>query len=198
MNQRLRKDANRILTAGEPALRSGTAGRGRIPAENVSLRPPGAEAGERLLAAMAECERLGYEVRLGGELRGGCREAGRDLANHLRSHAGRGRSVAILYKGSPAPEPGGGPWPHHRLAMAAAPGISGVRGAAVFSVGTLRRPNAASGGYVDEDTVETLARKGLDVFRLLRDDDSYVGLQYVDGLVYCGSGVPLTVALLRE
>ncbi len=190
MNHRLRKDANRILSARESPLRPGAAG-GGVPADD-------SPAGARLSAALAECERLGYEVRMGDRLQGDYREAGRDLANRLRAQAGKGRSVAILYADDPVPGGEDDLWGHHQLAMAAAPGISGLRGAAVFSVGAQPgRTGLASGGYVDEDTMETLSRKGLDVFRLLRDDDSYIGLRYVDGLIFSGSGAPLTVALIR-
>ncbi len=197
MNHRLRSDVHRILAAGGSGvdLRLLRADTGGPEAASVS-------DGERLAAVVSECERLGYEVVLGEDLREDARESGRLLANQLRSHIQRGRSVAILSGGDKEPSfEGSRPRRHCQLAMAAAPGIAGVRGAAVFSVGGWRRESRrpVTGGYVDEDTMGTLSRKGLDVFRLLRDDeDAYIALRNVDGLVYFNGESPITVGLLRK
>ena len=77
---------------------------------------------------------------------------------------------------------------NQELALAAAPAIAGISGAAVFSVGSdgTDGPTDAAGGYVDGETVGALAKEGLEVSAVLSDNDAYHALKKVDGLVMTG------------
>ena len=77
---------------------------------------------------------------------------------------------------------------NQELALAAALGISGINGAAVFSVGSdgTDGPTDAAGGYVDGDTLVELTAKGLDLSAILKDNDAYNGLKAVGGLIITG------------
>ncbi len=93
---------------------------------------------------------------------------------------------------------------NQELALAAAPGIAGLKGAALFSLGSdgTDGPTDAAGGYVDGDTMAALNEKGLDLHAILRDNDAYHGLKAVDGLIVTGpTGTnvnDVAVALLRR
>lgn len=86
--------------------------------------------------------------------------------------------------------------------MASAPGIEGLK-AAVFSVGSdgTDGPTDAAGGYVDGDTLSALEERGLNVCRVLEDNDAYHALEAVNGLIVTGpTGTnvnDVAVALLR-
>ena len=62
-------------------------------------------------------------------------------------------------------------------------------------------PTDAAGGYVDGDTLSALEEKGLEVYKVLADNDAYHALQAVDGLIFTGpTGTnvnDVAVALLR-
>ena len=163
---------------------------------------------ELCAAAAAECAALGYEpVLLTDQLTTEAREAGGFLAGILRTHAGdkdrkptawiAGGETVVHLTGKGL----GGR--NQELALAAAPGIDGVEGAAVFSVGSdgTDGPTDAAGGYADGDTRRELAAAGLDVFSVLRENDAYHALKQVDGLIFTGpTGTnvnDVAVALLR-
>ena len=76
---------------------------------------------------------------------------------------------------------------NQEIALAAAPGLAGLR-AAVFSVGSdgTDGPTDAAGGYADGSTLAALAAQGWQVDAALRDNDAYHALQAVDGLLYTG------------
>ncbi|MBQ3391560.1 MAG: glycerate kinase, partial [Clostridia bacterium] len=77
---------------------------------------------------------------------------------------------------------------NQELALAAAPGIADIPGAAVFSVGSdgTDGPTDAAGGYVDGETCAALAEHGISVVDMLRDNDAYHALQAVSGLIVTG------------
>ncbi len=158
-------------------------------------------------AAAKACAARGYEpVLLTDELRCEAREAGSFLASILKTHAGAGRSLAFLAGGETVVHlTGTGKGGRNQeLALAAAPGLAGLRGAAVFSAGSdgTDGPTDAAGGYVDGETVAALREKGLDVARVLADNDAYRALQAVDGLIVTGpTGTnvnDVSVALLKR
>ena len=173
--------------------------------ENVETHITGSV--RQLCAAAAEAARaLGYEpVYLTDRLCCEASQAGSFLASVLKSHAGDGRSLAFIAGGETVVHLTGHGLGgrNQELALAAAPGIEGMAGAAVFSVGSdgTDGPTDAAGGYADGDTVGALAEKGLDVFAVLRDNDAYHALQAVDGLIVTGpTGTnvnDVAVALLR-
>ena len=72
--------------------------------------------------------------------------------------------------------------------MAAAPGIAGLKNAALFSFGSdgTDGPCDAAGGYVDGDTAAALIAAGVDVHGVLRHNDSYHALEQTGGLIITG------------
>ena len=77
---------------------------------------------------------------------------------------------------------------NQELALSAAPLLSSVEIAAVFSVGSDGKdgPTDAAGGYVDSDTLSILKAKGIDVQKVLEDNDAYHALEKCGGLVITG------------
>ncbi len=146
---------------------------------------------ELCAAAATACAKLGYEpIILTDQLCCEAREAGSFLSSILRTHAGEGKRVAYIAGGETVVHLTGKGLGgrNQELALAAAPGIAGLEGAAVFSVGSdgTDGPCDAAGGYVDGDTLATLTAAGKDVFAVLQDNDAYHALQAVGGLVVTG------------
>lgn len=172
---------------------------------NVETRITGSV--RQLCAAAAKaCRARGYEpVLLSDRLCCEAREAGSFLASILKTHAGDGRPLAFIAGGETVVHlTGQGKGGRNQeLALAAAPGIAGLRGAAVFSVGSdgTDGPTDAAGGYVDGDTLAALTDAGMDVFSVLQDNDAYHALKAAGGLIVTGpTGTnvnDVAVALLR-
>lgn len=161
---------------------------------------------ELCAAAAQECAKLGYEpILLTDQLCCEAREAGSFLASVLRTHRESNKSLAYIAGGETVVHLTGKGLGgrNQELALAAAPGLSGLKGAAVFSVGSdgTDGPTDAAGGYVDGDTRSALAAKGKDVFTVLCDNDAYHALADVGGLIVTGpTGTnvnDVAVALLR-
>ena len=72
--------------------------------------------------------------------------------------------------------------------MASSPFLSKVENAAIFSVGSdgTDGPTDAAGGYVDTETLSTLEKEGVDVNKVLLDNDAYNALKVSNGLVMTG------------
>lgn len=142
-------------------------------------------------SAAKACADLGYQpVLLTDHLDCEAREAGRFLADVVRTHAGRGRPLAFLAGGETVVRLTGNGMGgrNQELALAAAPGIAGIPNGAVFSVGSdgTDGPTDAAGGYVDGDSGAALQAAGWDVYETLRENDAYHALQAVDGLIITG------------
>ena len=77
---------------------------------------------------------------------------------------------------------------NQEFALASAPILSKVENAAIFSVGSdgTDGPTDAAGGYVDTDTLSTLESKGIDINKVLFDNDAYNALKASGGLVMTG------------
>ena len=174
--------------------------------DNVTTQITGSVR-ELCAAAAAQCAALGYEpVLLTDQLACEAREAGSFLAAVLKTHAGDDRSLAYIAGGETVVRLTGKGMGgrNQELALAAAPGIAGLTGAAVFSVGSdgTDGPTDAAGGYVDGETLDALKAKDLDVFSVLRENDAYHALRAVDGLVITGATGTnvndVAVALLRR
>lgn len=172
---------------------------------NVTTRITGSVR-QLCAAAAAECGSLGYEpVLLTDRLCCEAREAGRFLAGILKTHARDGRPLAFIAGGETVVHltGKGRGGRNQELALAAAPGIAGLRCAAVFSVGSdgTDGPTDAAGGYVDGDTLAALNAVGMDVHTVLRENDAYHALEAVNGLIVTGpTGTnvnDVAVALLR-
>jgi hydroxypyruvate reductase len=158
--------------------------------DNVTTRITGSVR-ELCVAAEKVCRELGYEpVLLTDMLNCQAKEAGYFLASILKTHAKSGRKLAFLAGGETVVQlTGKGKGGRNQeLALAAAAGIEGIRGAAVFSVGSdgTDGPTDAAGGYVDYETAAALRAQDLDIYTVLRNNDAYHALQKVDGLIITG------------
>ena len=146
---------------------------------------------ELCAAAAAAAQKLGYDpIILTDQLCCEAREAGSFLASILKSHFQSDRSLAFIAGGETIVHLTGHGLGgrNQELALAAAPGIADIPGAAVFSVGSdgTDGPTDAAGGYVDGETCAALAERGISVFDMLRDNDAYHALQAVSGLIVTG------------
>ena len=161
---------------------------------------------ELCTAAANACRELGYQpLILTDRLCCQAKEAGSFLSSILRTHSGCGKKLAFLAGGETVVQlTGSGKGGRNQeLALAAAEGIAGIPGTAVFSIGSdgTDGPTDAAGGYVDHETAAVLKEKGFSVFEALRNNDAYHALQAVDGLIRTGpTGTnvnDVAVALLR-
>ncbi len=157
---------------------------------NVTVRITGSV--RELCAAAAEsCRELGYEpVILTDRLCCQAKEAGSFLASILRTHAGDGKKLAFLAGGETVVKLTGHGLGgrNQELALSAAAGIDGLAGAAVFSIGSdgTDGPTDAAGGYADHDTAAALRTQGIDIPKVLEDNDAYHALHSVGGLILTG------------
>lgn len=157
-------------------------------------------------AAGAACERLGYRtVLLTDRLTCEAREAGSFLGSIARTYADSGENIAFLAGGETIVHLVGNGLGgrNQELALSAAIAISGTSNIAVFSVGSdgTDGPTDAAGGYVDGDTVAAMQVAGLDIHKVLANNDAYHGLQAAGGLLITGpTGTnvnDVAVALIR-
>ncbi len=158
--------------------------------DNVTTQITGSVR-ELCAAAADRCRELGYEpVLLTDYLCCEAREAGSFLASILRSHAGSGKKTAWIAGGETVVHLTGKGLGgrNQELALAAAPLISGLQGAAVFSFGSdgTDGPTDAAGGYVDGDSEKELLEKGLQTAAVLKDNDAYHALKQIGGLIMTG------------
>ena len=146
---------------------------------------------ELCAAAAFAAEKLGYKpVYLTDQLSCEAREAGRFLANILRSHVADGKSLAFIAGGETVVHLTGKGLGgrNQELALAACEGIAGFPGAAVFSVGSdgTDGPTDAAGGYIDGESLSALRAAGLNLHSVLADNDAYHALKAIDGLIMTG------------
>lgn len=142
-------------------------------------------------AAAGACREKGYEtVVLTDLLCCQAREAGSFLASIAKSHENSDRSLAFLAGGETVVRLTGSGLGgrNQELALAAAPGIAGMKDTVVFSVGSdgTDGPTDAAGGMVDGQTEEKLTQAGLSVHQVLGDNDAYHALERVGGLIHTG------------
>lgn len=143
-------------------------------------------------AAADACKSLGYEpVILTDRLTCIAREAGSFMASIAKSSA-------VLSEGGKAFIAGGETVVHltgkgkggrnQELALAAADGIANLDNVCVFSVGSdgTDGPTDAAGGYVDGNTAAVLKSQGINIYDVLKENDSYNALKKTDGLIITG------------
>jgi len=77
---------------------------------------------------------------------------------------------------------------NQELALSAAHGIDGLDGVVIFSLGSdgTDGPTDAAGGIVDGSSLAMLKGKGLNIDKILADNDAYHGLEAIDGLIVTG------------
>lgn len=143
-------------------------------------------------AAEDACRELGYEpVTLTASLSCTARDAGVMLANIAQYHQNRQKSLAFIIGGETVVHlTGHGKGGRNQeLALAAAPGIAGMKETAVFSLGSdgTDGPTDAAGGYVDGDTLSELRAKGIEVYQVLQENDAYHALEACGGLIKTGA-----------
>ena len=146
---------------------------------------------ELCAAAAKACRELGYEpILLTDRLCCEAKEAGKYLANELKSRYGSGKRLAFIAGGETVVKlTGAGKGGRNQeLALAAAAEIEGLEGVCLFSVGSdgTDGPTDAAGGFVDGSTAEKLRAKGIDISEVLKNNDAYHALQAVDGLIITG------------
>lgn len=173
--------------------------------ENVETHINGSV--RELCAAAAEAaSELGYEpLYLTDRLSCEAREAGRFLAAIARSHAEGGKSLAFIAGGETVVHLTGSGLGgrNQELALAACEGIAGLNNAAVFSLGSdgTDGPTDAAGGYVDGGSLAALKSHGLELHKVLRDNDAYHALKAIGGLIItCPTGTnvnDVSIALIK-
>ena len=146
---------------------------------------------ELCTAAANVCKELGYDpVILTDQLCCQAKEAGSFLASVLKTHAGSGKKLAFIAGGETVVQlTGHGKGGRNQeLALSAAAGISGIPGAAVFSVGSdgTDGPTDAAGGYTDHETAAELKSQSIEIYQVLQDNDAYHALQKTGGLIITG------------
>ncbi len=158
--------------------------------DNVETRITGSV---RQLCAAAEktCRELGYRPTvLTASLSCTARDAGVMLSNIAQYYRDSSESLAFIAGGETVVHlTGHGKGGRNQeLALAAAPGIAGIPGAAVFSLGSdgTDGPTDAAGGYVDCATAENLKGQGIDIFSVLQNNDAYHALKKCGGLLKTG------------
>ena len=142
-------------------------------------------------AAEKSCIELGYEtIILTDRLSCQARDAGSFLGAIARSHLNTNKKLAFIAGGETVVRiigkgKGGR---NQELALASAEQISGMRNAAVFSIGSdgTDGPTDAAGGYVDGDTIQVLNNQGIIIYDVLNDNDAYNALLKSDGLIITG------------
>lgn len=143
-------------------------------------------------AAARTCESLGYQaVILTDQLCCEAKEAGSFLSSIAKSHQDAPHSIAFLAGGETIVHlrgtgTGGR---NQELALAAAPGISGLTDTAIFSIGSdgTDGPTDAAGGYCDTRTKDLLASMGIDIYQTLENNDAYTALEKAGGLIKTGA-----------
>ena len=116
--------------------------------------------------------------------------AGSFLSSIARTYAGTRESIAFLAGGETVVRLTGSGLGgrNQELALAAAPGLAGLKDTAVFSFGSdgTDGPTDAAGGYVDQDTEGKLRELGIRTEDVLQNNDAYHALGRVDGLIMTG------------
>lgn len=142
-------------------------------------------------AAERTCRQLGYEpIVLTTSLNCEAREAGSFLSSIAQYYNDTKKSLAFIAGGETVVhlKGNGKGGRNQELALSSAIGISGLNNVAIFSIGSdgTDGPTDAAGGYVDNNTMNVLNEKGIDVFKILENNDTYHGLQACDGLIITG------------
>ena len=143
-------------------------------------------------SAAKKCGELGYEpFILTDSLSCTASDAGVFLSNIAQRHAFSGKRKAFIVGGETVVRlTGNGKGGRNQeLALAAAEGIAGLDNVCIFSVGSdgTDGPTDAAGGYVDGNTRSVLESKGIKIYEVLKNNDSYHALEDCGGLIKTGA-----------
>lgn len=157
---------------------------------NVTTKITGSVS-QLCVAAEKKCRELGYEpIILTASLNCVAREAGNFLSSIASYYKDTDKSLAFIAGGETIVhlKGSGKGGRNQELALSAAMGISDLDNVAIFSIGSdgTDGPTDAAGGYVDGNTMHILSDKGIDIFQILEDNDSYQALKACDGLIITG------------
>jgi hydroxypyruvate reductase len=150
---------------------------------------------------------LGYEpIVLTASLSCEAREAGSLLGSIAEYYKASGKSIAFIAGGETVVhlKGSGKGGRNQELALAAAIKLSGLKNAALFSIGSdgTDGPTDAAGGYVDGSTADVLKSKNMNVYEMLENNDAYNALKECGGLIITGpTGTnvnDLTVLLIKR
>jgi len=145
-----------------------------------------------LCAAAADvCNELGYTPTvLTDQLSCQAKEAGDFMAAIAKTYGQSGEKRAFIAGGETVVHLTGNGLGgrNQELALAAAPGLSGLPGTALFSIGSdgTDGPTDAAGGYVDWTTAQTLEAQGTDIYTVLQNNNAYHALKQCNGLIITG------------
>lgn len=145
-----------------------------------------------LCRAAAEAAReLGYEPQiLTTSLTCEAREAGSMLAASVKAHYGSGKKLALIAGGETVVKvTGDGKGGRNQeLALEAAVGIEGMEKVCIFSIGSdgTDGPTDAAGGYADGTTARVLREMGVEIEKVLGENDAYHALEKTGGLIFTG------------
>lgn len=142
-------------------------------------------------AAEETCKALGYRPTvLTASLCCTARDAGSFLSSIAQYYAESETSLAFIAGGETVVKLTGDGLGgrNQELALAAAAGIAGLPGTAVFSLGSdgTDGPTDAAGGYCDGETLTRLRAQGVDIDAALARNDAYHALARADGLIMTG------------
>lgn len=157
---------------------------------NVTTQITGSVS-QLVAAAASIVEELGYEAHILTDcLSCQAKEAGAFLASIAKTHSKVGKKMAFLAGGETVVKligkgKGGR---NQELALSAAAGIDGLENVCIFSVGSdgTDGPTDAAGGYVDGATAQRLRDVGIEIHKILQNNDAYHALQKTDGLIITG------------
>lgn len=143
-------------------------------------------------AAEFKLKELGFNVVfLTDQLSCVARSAGVFLSDILQSHASDKGNIAFVLGGETVVKvTGNGKGGRNQeIALSSAKGISGIKGAFCFSVGSdgTDGPTDAAGGYVDYTSYNEAKEKGIDIDSVLDNNDSYNALNTIGTLIKTGA-----------
>lgn len=146
---------------------------------------------ELCISAASACRELGYDTTiLTDRLCCEAREAGSFLASIAGAHASSDRSLAFIAGGETIVHLSGDGLGgrNQEVALGAAQGIAGIKDCVVFSLGSdgTDGPTDAAGGICTGDSFAKLTALGIDVYKALKNNDSYHALKKIDALIVTG------------
>ena len=157
----------------------------------VRIQPARLEINHRIIAAARHAGELGYHPYiLTDSMQGEAKEEGKRLAS-LADSPDYERPFALIAGGETVVKVTGKGLGgrNQELALSAARFLEGKEDALLFSLGSdgTDGPTDAAGGMADGKTTERLRALGIQIEKVLRENDAYHALQAVDGLILTGA-----------